>query len=337
MNNFDLKKFLVENKLTSNSRLNEGNEYTEYLNDLRDSGVTNMFGAAPYLQAEFGLDKREAREVLANWMRSIGESLEEGKQLDQVDFIKVVKAVTQTGHPVTVLLTPKFNEIEVITGTNAPDDMLRDLSNAVDSLGYGRNGIIIAGDSSNLSRREYSDIRRVNGGHKDYLEENEIPEQDKVAADIQKAMNKHKGDESKTYQLQQARKAMNKGDLDKAKKIVARLAEKKELKENVTTTVWSNLSLQFLIDNKVRYVKGIGGNPQIDWHLIALGYGGAEEKALGQLDNWKASMEHSLGIEPHEEVRIEGGVITTDKIDQANDEAGKSQASAMKKGGFSNN
>ena len=97
--------------------------------------------------------------------------LEEGKQLDQVDFAKVVKAVEQTGHPVTVLLVPKFNEIEVLTGMDAPDDMLRDLSNAVDSLGYGRNDIIIAGDSSNLSRREYSDIRRVNGGAKDYFEE----------------------------------------------------------------------------------------------------------------------------------------------------------------------
>jgi len=102
--------------------------------------------------------------------------LEEGKQLDQVDFAKVVKAVEQTGHPVTVLLVPKFNEIEVLTGMNAPDDMLFDLSNAVDSLGYGRDDIIIAGDSSNLSRREYSDIRRVNGGAKDYFEEATIDE-----------------------------------------------------------------------------------------------------------------------------------------------------------------
>ena len=58
------------------------------------------------------------------------------------------------------------------------------------------------------------------------IDEDEVGETDKVASDIQKAMNKHKGDESKTYQLQQARKAMNKGDLDKAKKIAARLAEK---------------------------------------------------------------------------------------------------------------
>jgi hypothetical protein len=58
------------------------------------------------------------------------------------------------------------------------------------------------------------------------LKEEEAGEADMVASDIQKAMNKHKGDEAKTYQLQQARKAMNKGDLEKAKKIAARLAEK---------------------------------------------------------------------------------------------------------------
>jgi len=110
-------------------------------------------------------------EDLKQIQEFFSKPLEEGKQLDQVDFAKVVKAVEQTGHPVTVLLTPKFNEIEVLTGMNAPDDMLFDLSNAVDSLGYGRNDIIIASDSSNLSRREYSDIRKVNGGAKDYFEE----------------------------------------------------------------------------------------------------------------------------------------------------------------------
>ena len=47
-----------------------------YLSDLRDSGVTNMFGAAPYLANEFGLDKRSAREILAKWMKSFGESID---------------------------------------------------------------------------------------------------------------------------------------------------------------------------------------------------------------------------------------------------------------------
>ena len=62
------------------------------------------------------------------------------------------------------------------------------------------------------------------------LNEEDPGKADMVASAIQKAMNKHKGDESKTYQLQQARKAMNKGDLDKAEKIAKRLAEK--LKSN---------------------------------------------------------------------------------------------------------
>lgn len=40
----------------------------EYLNDLRESGVTNMFGAAPYLQKEFGFDNKTATKWLQQWM-----------------------------------------------------------------------------------------------------------------------------------------------------------------------------------------------------------------------------------------------------------------------------
>lgn len=36
-------------------------EYFKFLETLRKSGVTNMFGAAPYLQREFGLDKQESQ------------------------------------------------------------------------------------------------------------------------------------------------------------------------------------------------------------------------------------------------------------------------------------
>jgi len=41
-----------------------------YLEGLRQSGVTNMFGAAPYLEREFGLDRNEAKKVLMDWMKS---------------------------------------------------------------------------------------------------------------------------------------------------------------------------------------------------------------------------------------------------------------------------
>jgi hypothetical protein len=43
-------------------------QYFDYLEALRLSGVTNMFGAAPYLQREFGLSSREARDILLQWM-----------------------------------------------------------------------------------------------------------------------------------------------------------------------------------------------------------------------------------------------------------------------------
>jgi len=66
--------------------LNEGviKDMHTFLNDLRDSGVTNMFGAAPYLQDEFGLEKGEARQVLANWMQSFSENLDERITYDDV-------------------------------------------------------------------------------------------------------------------------------------------------------------------------------------------------------------------------------------------------------------
>ena len=45
-------------------------EYYQYLEELRASGETNMFGAPPYLQRDFDLEKDEAREVLSSWMEN---------------------------------------------------------------------------------------------------------------------------------------------------------------------------------------------------------------------------------------------------------------------------
>jgi hypothetical protein len=48
-------------------------EYFEYLDILRESGETNMFGAGPYLQEEFALTRCEARQVLSEWMQTFAE------------------------------------------------------------------------------------------------------------------------------------------------------------------------------------------------------------------------------------------------------------------------
>jgi hypothetical protein len=44
-----------------------------FLDDLRDSGATNMFGAAPYLVEEFGVSRTEAKNLLLTWMQTFAE------------------------------------------------------------------------------------------------------------------------------------------------------------------------------------------------------------------------------------------------------------------------
>ena len=48
-------------------------QYFDYLDRLRDSGVTNMFGAVPYLQQEFpelSFNRAQALYILREWMKS---------------------------------------------------------------------------------------------------------------------------------------------------------------------------------------------------------------------------------------------------------------------------
>ena len=44
-----------------------------YLDGLRESGITNMFGAGPYIQTEFEIDNNEARELVLEWMKTFEE------------------------------------------------------------------------------------------------------------------------------------------------------------------------------------------------------------------------------------------------------------------------
>lgn len=48
-------------------------EWFEYLDGLRTSGATNMFGAAPFLAEEFGITRGEAHSVLSKWMETFGD------------------------------------------------------------------------------------------------------------------------------------------------------------------------------------------------------------------------------------------------------------------------
>lgn len=47
-----------------------------YLDDLRESGKTNMFGAIPYIREEFGLDQEDSKRVLGFWMKTFKDRQE---------------------------------------------------------------------------------------------------------------------------------------------------------------------------------------------------------------------------------------------------------------------
>lgn len=49
-------------------------ELFQFLNALRRTGEVNMFGAAPWLQDYYLLEKREAKDVLLSWMQWVNEN-----------------------------------------------------------------------------------------------------------------------------------------------------------------------------------------------------------------------------------------------------------------------
>lgn len=60
-----LKETLKDNYIDGSLTLSQ----YDFLDDLRDSGVTNMFGASPYLMEAFELNKSEAKRVLIDWIK----------------------------------------------------------------------------------------------------------------------------------------------------------------------------------------------------------------------------------------------------------------------------
>jgi len=56
-----------------NEEIDITDEHLEFLDDLRDNGITNMFGAGSYLEEAFDMSSREATYVLQQWMETYGE------------------------------------------------------------------------------------------------------------------------------------------------------------------------------------------------------------------------------------------------------------------------
>jgi len=86
--------------------------YTEYLDNLRDSGITNMFGAVPYLRSEYSeLNRSQAEAVLSAWMADYK---------DEADQKSEDKVSVAWSHDVCEGLAYDLPEVEK-AGVNAAD------------------------------------------------------------------------------------------------------------------------------------------------------------------------------------------------------------------------
>ena len=53
-------------------------EHLTFLDELRESGVTNMFRSGSYVEEEFDVSKKEASKIVAYWMNSFSERHPQG-------------------------------------------------------------------------------------------------------------------------------------------------------------------------------------------------------------------------------------------------------------------
>ena len=44
-------------------------KYFDYLDDLRESGITNMWNAPTYLKRDFNLDKKSSQLIFQEWKK----------------------------------------------------------------------------------------------------------------------------------------------------------------------------------------------------------------------------------------------------------------------------
>lgn len=69
--------------MTAGTKTKHDLEFYQYLDELRRSGTTNMFGARPYLIDEFDMDDKElAGSILLDWMHTFSARQKAGETGD---------------------------------------------------------------------------------------------------------------------------------------------------------------------------------------------------------------------------------------------------------------
>lgn len=55
------------------------NKVFVFLDSIRNTGSINMFSAAPYIEAQFDVNRYEARDLLLEWMDTFAERVKNGE------------------------------------------------------------------------------------------------------------------------------------------------------------------------------------------------------------------------------------------------------------------
>lgn len=66
----EMSKIMNLKEIKSKFSDEEWKEFFEYLDDLRISGIVNMYAATPYIEEEFDVKMPVAREILTLWMET---------------------------------------------------------------------------------------------------------------------------------------------------------------------------------------------------------------------------------------------------------------------------
>ena len=69
---------------------NLAEEAFPYLDDLRESGFTNMFGAHRYLMEDMGLDKMTAIKLVSAWMEQFNLEVKETTDPEFGENLKII-------------------------------------------------------------------------------------------------------------------------------------------------------------------------------------------------------------------------------------------------------
>lgn len=85
--------------------------HLDYLDALRLSGVTNMYGAGAYVEEEFDVDAKTARTILTYWMQTFGDR--------KTETDTIAKEMARE-----ILEDPAFRqEMQALTAPKAKDTM----------------------------------------------------------------------------------------------------------------------------------------------------------------------------------------------------------------------